>query len=419
MHSKSNKLPVAVIGGGPIGLSAAVHLLKQGLTPIVFESGDRAGANLACWGHVRMFSPWSFNMDAEAVVMLKKEGWREPDANSFPTGKELLDDYLTPLACHREISAHLNVNTKVISVSRLNHDVMRTSGRDTAAFVLRTKCPKGERDVLAQGVIDASGTYNTPNWLGTHGIPALGENMASDAITYGVPNVLGAASEKFANKTVLVVGGGHSAFNALKDLILLSDEYTDTRVLWGVRNASVTNVVRSPVNDELKERRRLELHIQALLESGRIEVFPELEIDTVEQKKGQLAVQSGSRTLPAIDQIIAATGFRPALNLLSELRTSFDATTQSPVGLAPLIDPNLHSCGSVPEHGYKELAHPEKGLFIVGIKSYGRTPTFLLKTGYKQVKSVVRAISSGDAYTDREVRTTPKKLTCPNEVAGD
>lgn len=95
-----------------------------------------------------------------------------------------------------------------------------------------------------------------------------------------------------------------------------------------------------------------------------------------------------------MDQIIAATGFRLDLHLLSELRTSIDPATESPVHLGPLIDPNLHTCGSVPEHGSAELSHPESGLYIVGIKSYGRAPTFLLKADYKQVKSVTSALAS-------------------------
>lgn len=410
MHAELTNLPVAVIGAGPIGLSAVAHLLKRGYTPILFETGDQVGANLARWGHVRMFSPWIYNIDDTSAALLKQQGWREPAANEFPTGKELLEQYVTPLASHPAIAPHLQLNTKVESVSRFNHDLLRTKDRAEAPFVLRVSGPEGERDVIAQAVIDVSGTYQTPNWLGTHGIPALGERTAADAITYGVPNILGAAREEYANKAVLVVGGGHSAFNALQDLVLLADEYKEMRVLWGIRSPS-THVVRSPVNDELQERRRLEVRIQELLEQGRIEVFTELEIDAIQRKDNQLIVHSGSRTLPPVDRIIAATGFRPNLDLLAELRTSLDPVTQSPIRLAPLIDPNLHSCGSVPEHGLAELSHPEPGLFILGIKSYGRAPTFLLRTGYKQVASVVSALGTSDmsvtTQTDNAVVASP------------
>lgn len=412
MPNKPNHLPVAVIGAGPIGLSTAAHLLKQGYTPIVLEAGKQAGFNLTSWGHVRMFSPWSYNMDTAAVNLLKQTDWNEPAADQFPTGKELLDQYLTPLASHPEIAPHLRMNTLVKSVSRRNHDVLRTEGREKAPFVLRVSDPNGERDIIAQAVIDASGTYQTPNWLGTHGIPALGESAAAEAITYSVPNILGSAREQYANKSVLVVGGGHSAFNALQDLTLLAEQHKSMRILWGVRDTTVTNVVRSPKNDELQERRRLEVRIQELLEQEKIEVFTQLEIEAIHSESGKLIIQSDSRKLPPVDRIIAATGFRPNLALLSEVRTSLDPATQSPTRLAPLIDPNLHSCGSVPEHGSEELSHPEPNLYILGIKSYGRAPTFLLKTGYKQVISVVNAIGSNKSPTIDHTCTTPSTSTC-------
>jgi len=412
MHKELTNLPVAVIGAGPIGLSAAVQLLKRGFTPVLFEASNQAGANIARWGHVRMFSPWAYNVDPAAAELLKPNGWNEPTATDFPTGNELLEQYITPLASHPEISPHLHLNTRVKSVSRLNHDLLRTEGRDKAPFVLRVSNPDGEQDMIVQAVIDASGTYQTPNWLGTHGIPALGETEAKEAIAYGVPNILGSEREQYKNRTVLVVGGGHSAFNALQDLVQLADEHKDMRVLWGVRNSSVNNVVRSPENDELQERRRLEVRIQELLEQGKIEVFTELEIEAIQQENGKLIIQSGSKTLPPVDRIIAATGFRPNLNLLAELRTSLDPATQSPTRLAPLIDPNQHSCGSVPEHGLAELSHPELGLFILGIKSYGRAPTFLLRTGYKQVLSVVSALSTDCIATAAQASTTPTPLAC-------
>ena len=227
--------------------------------------------------------------------------------------------------------------------------MLKTKGRDTTPFVLRVATPDGERDVIAQAVIDASGTYQTPNWLGAHGIPALGENAASNAIAYGVPDILGSARDHYTNKTVLVVGAGHSAFNALQDLAQLAEQTTDMRILWGVRSQSVANIIRSPENDELQERRLLEVRIQELLDQKKIEIHSKVEIDAIKQDNNKLIVHSGRHSLPPVDRIIAATGFRPDLSLLAELRTTIDPATQSPSRLAPLIDPNLHSCGSVPE----------------------------------------------------------------------
>ena len=415
------QLPVAVIGAGPIGLSAAVHLLEAGIEPIIFESGEQAGAHLASWGHVRMFSPWSYNIDPAAAALLKQTGWREPEPTAFPTGAELLTQYLQPLAAYPAIASRLHTHSRVTHVSRQQHDVLRSSGRDAAPFVLRVSGasgnPTGARDVLVRAVIDASGTYQTPNGIGAHGIPALGEIAAADSIAYGVPDITGKARAQYAGKTVLVVGGGHSAFNALQDLIALADEHPDTRILWGVRGATMDNVIRSPEDDELQERRALEVRIQQWLEAGRFEVVTNLAIDAIHHESGQLVVESGAQYLPAVDRIIAATGFRPDLALLSELRVSLDPATQSPVRLAPLIDPNQHSCGSVPPHGAAELAHEESGLYIVGIKSYGRAPTFLMRTGYQQVKSVVAALVDPASVTPAPVCGAASKAAAKDTTA--
>lgn len=415
MSCNVENLPIAVIGAGPIGLSAAVNLLDAGLTPIVFESGDCAGSNIANWAHVRMFSPWAYNMDPTAISLLKETGWTEPALTDFPTGRELLDRYVLPLASHEKIAPHLHLNTRVDNISRQYHDVLRNDGREDAAFVVRVSNADGERDILVRAIIDASGTYQTPNWLGAHGIPAIGELAASSSISYGVPNILGARREQFAGKTVLVIGGGHSAYNALQDLVKLSEQAQDTRILWGIRQATVDNIVRSPKNDELQERRRLEVHIQTLLEEGKIEVFTHIAIEKIQRDNGKLVVHSHSKALPPVDEIIAATGFRPNLALLSELRIAIDPATQSPVNLGPLIDPNLHTCGSVPEHGVAELSHPESGLYVVGIKSYGRAPTFLLKTGYKQVKSVTSLLAN---QGDIESAVANSPLSCDARVPG-
>ncbi|MDA5563022.1 NAD(P)-binding domain-containing protein [Cobetia sp. MMG027] len=406
MQDANSHLPIAIIGAGPIGLSAAVNLLAAGLEPIIFESGEQVGEHLAHWGHVRMFSPWSYNVDPVAAEWLTPTGWQAPRADAFPTGAELLADYLQPLAALPEIASRLYTATRVTHVSRLQHDVLRSQGREEAPFVLRVSGPDGERDVQARAVIDASGTFQCPNGIGAHGIPALGELAAAERIAYGVPDITGKAREDYAGKTVLVVGGGHSAFNALQDLVSLAEQNPDTRILWGVRSATLDNVIRSPKDDELQERRALEVRIQQWLEDGRFEVVTNLAIEAIHpqgEQGARLVVESGGQRLPAVDRIIAATGFRPDLALLSELRVSLDPATQSPARLAPLIDPNQHSCGSVPEHGAAELTHAEPGLYILGIKSYGRAPTFLMRTGYRQVKSVVAALLDPDAVTPAPV----------------
>lgn len=189
---ETTSLPVAIIGAGPIGLAAAAHLLRKGETPLIFEAGASEGAAVLQWGHVRLFSPWRELLDREATALLAAEGWIAPDPEAYPTGRELVEDYLAPLANTLRIKRRLRLQTRVVAVSRQGLDKMKTPGREEVPFVLRLRTASGEeQDVLARAVLDASGTYQTPNPLGAHGIPALREQALREYIFYGIPDILG------------------------------------------------------------------------------------------------------------------------------------------------------------------------------------------------------------------------------------
>lgn len=394
----SSHEPVAIIGAGPIGLAAAAHLQAQGLTTQVFESGPAVGHNIRTWGHVQLFSPWSMNIDACAAELLQSSGWTAPHDDECPTGEALVRDYLAPLSRVPSIRACLRLDTRVTAVSRRQHDKMKTPGREQAPFVLRVVDTEGEHDVRAASVIDTSGTFQHPAPLGCHGIAARGEAALTDHIRYGLPDVLGESRSRYAGRRVMVVGGGHSAFNALRDLVELAEHSPDTRVLWAIRRESTEGMFCGAADDSLPERGRLACTISDMIDRGAIEVHCGTRIDAVEKTDDGVQVhngptQPGQQTVPVVDEIIAATGFRPDNALLAELRVELDSATDSPVALAPLIAPNVHSCGSVGAHGAPELSHPEPGLYIAGIKSYGRAPTFLLRTGYQQVASIAAALA--------------------------
>jgi len=410
-------LPVVVIGAGPVGLAAAAHLLERGLTPLVLEAGDGVGAGMLRWAHVRMFSPWEFNIDRAAAALLAKQGWEKPDVGQFPTGGEVVERYLKPLAATPEIQPRLRANARVIAVTKQRRDRMKDLQRNEVPFLVRYVDATGEHEVLAQAVIDASGTIGTPNPMGASGVPALGERALQAQIFYGMPDVLGIHRGRYAGKRVLVVGSGHSAFNVLGDLAALARQAPGMRIEWAIRRGSLQRVLGGGEQDQLKERGRLGMTIAKLVEDGILHVTTGFHLDRLETTAEGIVAHGAGQQIGPVDEIVAATGFRPDLGVLSELRIALDHGTQAPVALAPLIDPNLHSCGSVRPHGAEELKHPDAGVYIVGMKSYGRAPTFLLLTGYEQVRSVVAAIA-GDWDAARRVELVlPETGVCITQFA--
>ena len=412
--------PVAIVGAGPVGLAAAAHLVARGERPIVFESGSAIAAHVAAWGHVQIFSPWRYNVDAVAAKLLRASGWVEPDPDVLPTGAELIAHYLSPLAALPEIAPHLRLNARVTRITRAGCDKMKTAGRDTAPFALRVRGADGsESTVLARAVIDASGTWSAPNPLGADGTPADGETEARDVIADGIPAPLGADRARYANRRILVVGSGHSAFNVLLELISLAEHAKTTAITWAIRRADIGQMYGGGAADALPARGQLGARLEAAVAGRRVRLVTHLKIASVRRSPDGVSVLDGHGvTLGPFDEIVAATGFRPDLTLTRELRLDLDPAVESPRALAPLIDPNVHSCGTVPPHGVDELSHPESGFYVVGMKSYGRAPTFLMLTGYEQVRSVVAALV-GDLEAARRVELTLPETGVCSSTAGN
>ena len=391
-----NVLPVAVIGAGPVGLAAAAELVNRGVTPLILEAGATPGSSVSRWGQVRIFSPWKYDIAPAARELLERSGWSAPDGEAYPTGRELIEGYLAPLAALPEIAPHLRFGHRVTSIARLGFDKMKTAGREDAPFSITVRTASGmQQELLARAVIDASGTYGMPNPLGASGTPALGEADAADRVHYGIADPLGTDHGRYAGRRVAVVGSGHSAFDVLIDLAELADR-DGTTVTWIVRRPFADAKYGGAEKDALPARGQLGTRMRSLVERGivRQEV---LRITAVRSTDDGVFLREGARELGPFDEIIATTGFRPDLAPLRELRVRLDDILEAPPALAPLIDPNVHSCGTVPPHGARELAHPEKDLYIAGMKSYGRAPTFLMLTGYEQVRSIASALV-GDTY---------------------
>lgn len=406
-----------VIGGGPVGLAAAARLLERGLEPLVLEAGKEVGANIRKWGHVRLFSPWRYLTDNAATALLERSGWKAPDPEGHPTGTELVSRYLEPLAALPEIARNIRLEHRVTAVTRLGFDRMKTPGREDAPFLLVAEGPQGEVRLYAQAVIDASGTWTSPNPLGSQGIAAAGESAFGERILYGIPDALGGDRERYSGKRTLVVGSGHSAINAVIELASLRREVGSGEVLWALRRPETGALFGGGEGDELPERAALGGSARRLVENEEVRMLTGFWVERLEGDQSATSlrvVASDGRSLP-VDEVVAATGFRPELEMLSELRLELDYITEAPVRLAPLIDPNLHSCGTVPPHGEGELAHPETGFYLVGMKSYGRAPTFLLITGYEQVRSVVAFLAGDLEAAERVQLTLPETGVCSSD----
>jgi len=415
-------LPVAVLGAGPVGLAAAAHLIQRGLRPVIFESGDEVGANLGTYRHVRLFSPWQYNIDKAARKLLERSGWLSPSPDALPTAGELLDAYLAPLAKLPELAQGLKLRHKVVQVTRQGFDKVKTKGREQAPFVIRVAGPDGEQDVLAQSVIDATGTWSNPNPLGANGLPALGEHELAAHIAYGMPDVAGAQRSVYAGKRTLVIGAGHSAAGTLLALADIAETEPGTSIVWATRGDQLARVFGGGEADGLPARGQLGLRLQALRDSGKLELHTNFRMTAVRKTATGIKVigesPSGEQTLITnLDRIVAATGARPDLALTREMRVRHDPWLESTDALAPLIDPNEHSCGTVRPHGHRELAHPEPGYYAVGAKSYGRAPNFLMATGYEQVRSVVASLAGDMAAADDVQLDLPETGVCNTSFA--
>ena len=390
----SSTLPVAVIGAGPIGLAAAAELVARDQDVVVLEQGEQPAAAVREWGHVRLFSPWSELTSPAAVTLLEPTGWDHPEPAAYPTGADWVRDYLDPLAAL--LGDRVRTGTQVRGIARQDRDLLVDSGRDEQPFVLHVRAPDGSHErILARAVIDCSGTWSAPNPLGSEGYPAAGEEAAGASILFGMPDAH-RDLDRFRGAATAVVGSGASALTAL--IALTSEPLHDngSRVVWVVRRGAVGSAFGGGELDELPARGALGARVRTAVEEGLIEVVTGFRVVALEggERGEQLAlVSTDGRRIEGLDQVVGATGFRPDLSFLSEVRLDLDHRLQAPALLAPGIDPNLHSCGSVQPHGYDVLAQPEGDLFLAGMKSYGRAPSFLAMTGFEQVRSIAAALA--------------------------
>ena len=422
-RTRSDDLPVVVIGAGPVGLAAAANLRAYGLQPLVLEAGASVGSAMREWGHIRTFTPWRYVVSDVAEKLLAPTGWTRPDSPRSPTGAEIVSDYLEPLAA--ALGPWVVTSARVVAVSRAGLDKARSVGREDHPLSVRVRGTDGaETDILARAVIDASGTWEQRNPLGASGLPARNERIAEAAglVVGPLPDVLGVDRPRFAGHRTLVVGKGHSAANTLLNLAALAAQEPGTEVVWAIRGDDAARLYGGGDADELRDRGKLGTDLRSLVARGAVRQVARFEITGLDLAPGGGSVDvvgrtpDGEQTIDAVHTVVAATGFRPDLAMLSEVRLDLDPGLESPSLLAPLIDPAFHSCGTVPPHGWRHLAQPEPGFFVVGMKSYGRAPTFLITTGNEQVRSVAAHLAGDDAAADEVQLVLPETGVCSSDL---
>ncbi|MFB1099630.1 NAD(P)-binding domain-containing protein [Terribacillus sp. JSM ZJ617] len=410
----SNQLPVVIIGGGPVGLAAAAHLVEYGLPFVILEKGESVGSNILEWGHVQLFSPWEYNTNQAATKLLSETEWQHPDKDKLPTGQELVNDYLKPLSQLQVMQEKIRFNSKVVALTKDGADKLKSDNRNERAFVVHYKNGSKLEKVRASAIIDASGTWQNPNPPYADGVWL--DSSIRDSVHTNIPAVK-QQPEVFKDKHAVVIGSGHSALNTLLNLAELKADFPSTKISWILRRESPVSAFGGEEQDQLAARGALRSSAHKLVEQGVIDVSAPFNVEAIDYDGSKYTLSSKEgNVISSVDEIIVNTGARPDFSFLREVRYVIDPIVESTPALAPLIDPNLHSCGTVRPHGEEELRHPESNFYVAGVKSYGRAPTFLLATGYEQVRSIVASIA-GDAESAKQVKLKlPETGVCKTNI---
>ena len=386
---------IAILGAGPTGLDAALACVDAGWSFTVYEAAPQVAGNVRAWGHVPLFTPWDLNVSPRMGRHLEGAGLEVPSGDAVPTGDELVERLLGPVAALPEVSPHLRLGARVVGVGRqglLKHEEIATPVRGSRPFRLLVEVDGGEEVASADVVLDCTGTYHHPNFLGDGGIPAPGERALDDGIVRQLPD-LEAEPEQWKGVRVLLAGSGASAQTAARALAALVEGDPAGEVVWAVRDEAPT--WGEVAEDPLPGRASLVAEARRLAAGGnpRVTVRTGVEVERLERRDGAVAVtlrdRAGSEQV-VVDRVLALTGYVGDASLYRQLQVHECYATAAPIDLsAALLGSAAGDCLSQVGHGPDVLRNPEPNFFILGMKSYGRVNQYLMRIGWEQVDDVV------------------------------
>jgi hypothetical protein len=416
---------IAILGAGPIGLEAALYARFLGYDVDIYERGNVAD-NILRWGHVQMFSPFGMNRSplGLAALQAQDQGYQPPSDDAFLTGLEYTDRYLLPLSQTDLLAEHLKLGTEVIGVGRpelLKGDEIGTERRAEEDFRILCREGSGKEFVAtAEVVIDTTGVFGNPNWAGEGGLPAIGEHAVRKRIEYGVPDVLGSARSQYADRKTLVIGSGYSAATTVVSLAKLSEAASETSVTWLVRDTGEAGPITPIVDDRLQSRAELTADANRLAAgaSANVSFMSQVSLRSVmyNDVTGKFCVEfsDAASSRGEFDIIVANVGWRPDNCIWQELQVHECYATGGPMKLAAaLAGDNSGDCLEQVSHGSQSLVTSEPDFYVLGAKSYGRNPSFLVSTGLQQVRDLFTIIGDRE---DLDLYKTAIVLPGPDDA---
>lgn len=381
---------LAVIGAGPMGLEAALGAAERGFEVTVLEQG-RVGQGLHRWGPTRFFSPFGMNVSARVRRVL---GTTAPAEDALLTGPEMVARVLEPLAASPLLRGRVRTGCRVTAVGRARLTRRDYPGHPLRAerpFRLLVAGPDGEETLEAECVLDASGVYDRPANVGAGGIPARGEQATAGRLVRHL-GTLESLLPGLAERDVLLLGHGHSAAQALT---MLDQVAPRPRITWATRSVHRRPCVEI-ANDPLAERQRITARANDLAADPPdfLRIERRSGVESLAAPNGRIEVALSGGRGGSFDAVVGLTGYRPDLSLLSELALEISPVSEGALGVARALA-NVSDCLSVPAVSDRDLESGEPGFAIVGAKSYGRLPTFLLLAGLAQLERVLDRMASG------------------------